>query len=242
LSKEKLPELAVRGISSSIPSNLEDGVAENGHVVLSVSGMTCVGCETKLQRSLATIKAVQNLKTSLVLCRAEFDLDRRYETVDSIIHQLQRMTEFKYEELKQDGSAIEVSHPDVKSFIQLDLPTGVLSLRAVDKTTVRIHYNPNIVGARDLVEQEFGIPLSIAPIKPDPSLAAGSKHVRQVGLMTLLSAALTIPVLVLAWAPIHKRPIVYGGVSLAFRNISSICRCGTLLSNGAKELDICEND
>ena len=192
ISKEKVPEPAVRGIPGFTPSNLEDGVAEKGHVVLSVSGMTCVGCETKLRRSLATIKAVQNLKTSLVLCRAEFDLNLRYESVDSIIDQLQRMTEFKYEELKEDGSAIEICPSDVKSFVQQDLPNGVLSLQAVDKNTVRICYNPRIVGARDLVEQGFGIPLSIAPIKPDPSLAAAGKHVRHVGLMTLLSAALTI--------------------------------------------------
>ena len=237
MSKEKkFPEVGIRGTSGLTPSSLEDGVAENGHVVLSVSGMTCVGCEAKLQRSLATIKAVQNLKTSLILCRAEFDLDRRYETVDSIIHQLQRMTEFKYEELKQDGSEIEVCPPDVKSFVQQDLPIGVFSLQAVDKTTVRISYDPSIVGARDLVEQKFDIPLSIAPIKPDPGLAAGSKHVRHVGLMTLLSAALTIPVLVLAWASIHERPIVYGGVSLALATLVQFVIAGPFYPTALKSL------
>jgi Cd2+-exporting ATPase len=236
MSKEKLAELAIQDISGIHPSCLEDGVTENGHVVLSVSGMTCVGCETKLQRSLATIKAVQNLKTSLVLCRAEFDLDHRYETVGSIIHQLQRMTEFKYEELKQNGSEIEVCPPDVTSFLQQDLPTGVFSLQVVDKTTVRISYDPSVVGARDLVEQEFGTPLSTAPIKPDPGLAAGNKHVRHVGLMTLLSAALTIPVLVLAWAPIHERPIVYGGVSLALATLVQCVVAGPFYPTALKSL------
>lgn len=236
ISKEKLPKLGIQGISGFTPSNLENGLAENGHVVLSVSGMTCAGCETKLQRSIATIKAVQNLKTSLVLCRAEFDLDHRYETVDSIIHQLHRMTEFKYEELKQDGSEIAVCPPDVKSFVQQDLPVGVISLQAVDKTTVRILYNPSIVGPRDIVEREFGIPLSIAPVKPDPGLAASSKHVRHVGLMTLLSATLTIPVMVLAWAPIYERPIVYGGISLALATLVQFVVAGPFYPTALKSL------
>ena len=236
MSKEKFPELGVRGISGPTPSSLEDGVVENEHVVLNVSGMTCVGCETKLQRSLATIEAVQNIKTSLVLCRAEFDLDRRYETVQSIIHQLQRMTEFKCEEFKQDGSEIEVCPPNVKSFVQQDLPMGVFSLQAVDTTTARISYNPGIVGARDLVEQKFGIPLSIAPVKPNPGLAAGSKHVRHVRLMTLLSAALTIPVLVFAWVPIHERPIVYGSVSLVLATLVQFVIAGPFYSTALKSL------
>ena len=236
MSKDEVPKSATRENSSLSPPSLEDGVAENGHVILSVSGMTCVGCETKLQRSLATIKTVRNLKTSLVLCRAEFDLDHRYGSVQSVIHQLQRMTEFKYEEFKQDDSEIEVLPPNVKSFVQQDLPKGALSLQIVDKTTARISYDPSIAGARDLVEREFGVPLPIAPIKPDPGLAAGSKHVRHVGLMTLLSVALTIPVLVLAWAPIHQEPVVFGGVSLALATLVQFVVAGPFYSTALKSL------
>lgn len=48
MSKEKFPELGVRGNSGPTPSSLEDGVVKNGHIVLSVSGMTYIRCETKL--------------------------------------------------------------------------------------------------------------------------------------------------------------------------------------------------
>jgi len=236
LSIEKPPGSKIYDVPSFTPSNLEDGVPDSGRVVLSVSGMTCIGCEAKLQRSLATIKAVHNLKTSLVLCRAEFDLDLRYESVDSIIRQLHRMTEFKYEELKQDGSEIEVCPTDVKSFVQQDLPMGVSSMQIVNKNTVRISYDPNILGARELLEEKFSSTLPIAPIKLDAGLTAGSKHVWHVGLRTMLSTAFTIPVLVLAWAPLRKRPIVYGSVSLALATLVQFVIAGPFYPTALKSL------
>jgi len=198
--------------------------------------MTCVGCETKLQRFLATIKAIHNLKTSLVLCRAEFDLDLRYESVESIIRRLRRMTEFKIEEIRQEGSEIEICSPDVQKFAKQELPTGVFALLPIDKTTICISFDPHIVGARDLVERKFETILEVTPLKPDSGLAVGSKHVRHVGLMTLLSACLTVPVLVLAWAPIHKRPIVCGGVSLALATLIQVVVAGPFYPTVLKSL------
>ncbi|ODM17940.1 hypothetical protein SI65_06728 [Aspergillus cristatus] len=43
----------------------EKGLSGKEHVILSVSGMTCTGCETKLKRTLATIDSVKNLKDQL---------------------------------------------------------------------------------------------------------------------------------------------------------------------------------
>ncbi|KAI9705318.1 MAG: hypothetical protein M1820_005148 [Bogoriella megaspora] len=233
---EKRPGIGTHGVSTLSLPKLEDGVPDFGHVVLSVSGMTCSGCETKLQRSLATVEAIRNLRTSLILCRAEFDLDLRVDSVEGLIHQLHRITEFKYEELKQHGSEIEVHLPNVKSFVQQDLPMGVSSMQVVDKNTVRISYDPSIVGARELVEKKFGLVLSIAPVKTDASLAAGSKHVWHVGLMTLLSAALTTPVLVLAWAPLNKRPDLYGSVSLALATLVQFLIAGPFYQTALKSL------
>jgi Cu2+-exporting ATPase len=52
-------------------ADLEKGPSGKEHVILSISGMTCTGCETKLKRTLGTVELVKNLKTSLVLARAE---------------------------------------------------------------------------------------------------------------------------------------------------------------------------
>lgn len=54
--------------------DVEQGLPGLERVILSVSGMTCTGCETSLKRTLAGLE-VKNLRTSLVQSKAEFDLD-----------------------------------------------------------------------------------------------------------------------------------------------------------------------
>ena len=41
------------------------------HAIMQISGMTCTGCERKLQRVLSNITGVYNVKTSLVMGLAE---------------------------------------------------------------------------------------------------------------------------------------------------------------------------
>jgi heavy metal translocating P-type ATPase len=236
ISATKIEAIRRGDSAETTAPNLEDGLSQSSRVVLSVSGMTCVGCETKLQKSLATIKAIQNLRTSLVLCRAEFDLDLRYESVESVTRKMVRMTGFKIEEINQEGSEIEVCPLDVQQFLKQENPTGVNAVKAVDKSTVRISYDPRLVGARDIVERSLGAPLKLAPLKSDPGLAAGDKHVRHVGLMTLLSTLLTIPVLVLALAPLHERPVIYGSVSLALATLVQFIVAGPFYPMALKSL------
>ncbi|KAH8773376.1 hypothetical protein F5882DRAFT_331912, partial [Hyaloscypha sp. PMI_1271] len=54
--------------------DMEKGLFQVEHLVLNVQGMTCTGCEKKLYRSLDALPAISNVKTSLVLAQAEFDL------------------------------------------------------------------------------------------------------------------------------------------------------------------------
>jgi Cu2+-exporting ATPase len=156
--------------------------------------------------------------------------------VESVIRRLQRTTEFKIEEIRQEGSEIEIYTPAAQSFAKQELPPGVFAMLPIDNRTVRISFDPRIIGARDLVERTFGTVLEVAPLKPDPGLAAGSRHVRHVGLMALLSACLTVPVLVLAWAPIRKRPIIYGGVSLALATLVQVVVAGPFYPTALKSL------
>jgi Cd2+-exporting ATPase len=65
---------------------------------------------------------------------------------------------------------------------------------------------------------------------------AGSKHVRQVGYMTLLSVTLTIPVLVLAWAPLPEKKIAYGSASLALATIVQVIIAGPFYPTALKSL------
>ncbi|RTE82670.1 hypothetical protein BHE90_002828 [Fusarium euwallaceae] len=218
-------------------TDVENQAAGKEHVVLSISGMTCTGCETKLNRTLATVPAVKDLKTSLVLSRAEFNLDLRLGSVEEVIKHLERTTEFKCERVQNNGSSLDLIVPgDASKFMSQTWLEGVLEMTLVDKETVRVAFDPKIVGARDLAEKIWGPPIKLAPPHGDLSLEAGSKHVRHVGYMTLLSAILTIPVLVLAWAPIPEREVAYSSASLALATIVQFVVAGPFYPKAIKAL------
>ncbi|KAF4472836.1 Cu2+-exporting ATPase [Fusarium albosuccineum] len=217
--------------------DVENQALGKEHVVLSISGMTCTGCETKLNRTLATVPAVNDLKTSLVLSRAEFNIDLRLGSVEEVMKHLERTTEFKCERIQNQGSSLDLIVPDDASkLISQTWPEGVIEMNLVDKQTVRVTFDPKIVGARDLAEKIWGPPIELAPPRGDPSLEAGSKHVRHVGYMTLLSAVLTIPVLVMAWAPIPEREVAYSSASLALATIVQVVVAGPFYPKALKAL------
>jgi Cu2+-exporting ATPase len=208
------------------------------HVILSISGMTCTGCETKLVRTLGTHPSVRNLKTSLLLSRAEFDLVGAASAAE-IMKYLERTTEFKCERVMNRGSNLDIVVPggDAAAFVGQHWPDGVTSITIVDKETVAVNFDAKIVGARDLITRGWGGgPVSLAPLRPDPTLETGSKHVRHLGYMTLLSICLTVPVLVMAWAPLPERHLEYGSASLALATLVQFFIAGPFYPKAFKAL------
>ncbi|USP82466.1 P-type cation-transporting [Curvularia clavata] len=220
--------------------DLEKGLAAKEHVILSISGMTCTGCETKLSRTLATLPSITKLKTSLVLSRAEFDLDTHTQSVAEIIKHLERTTEFKCERITNQGSSLDlICTGDSTDIVKGDWPNGVIEVRVVDKRTIRVDFDAKVIGARDLVEKGWPTPMSLASPSADPTLDAGARHVRHVGYMTLLSILLTIPVLVLAWAPLpnkDQKEITFGSISLAFATVIQVVVAGPFYPKALKAL------
>jgi heavy metal translocating P-type ATPase len=210
------------------------------HLILSVSGMTCTGCETKLRRTLGTLDYITTIKTSLVLARIELDLLPGPASAEDVIKHLHRTTEFKCERVSNSGSWLNLLCPsasDATAVIQGEWPKGVLEVKLVDKQTIRVTHDANSIGARHLLEQPWASNLRLAPQGlNDPSLDAGSQHVRDMGLLTLLSAILTIPVLVLAWAPLPSRPLAYSSASLALATIVQIVIAGPFYPKALKAL------
>ncbi|RGP81309.1 cu2+-exporting atpase [Fusarium longipes] len=218
-------------------TDIEDQGTGKEHVVLSISGMTCTGCETKLNRTLATVPAVKDLKTSLVLSRAEFNVDLRLCSVEEVVKHLERTTEFKCERVQNKGSSLDLIVPDEPlEFMGQTWPEGVIDMALVDKKTVRVAFDSKIVGARDLTEKIWGPPIKLAAPCRDPTLEIGRKHVRHVGYMTFLSAVLTIPVLVMAWAPLPERELAYSSASLALATIVQSVIAGPFYPKALKAL------
>ncbi len=274
------------GHQSLVPAEIdsEKGSAVE-HVVTQISGMTCTGCERKLQRVLSSIAGVHDVKTSLVLGRAEFDVDAGL-SINEVASLLERQTEFKCI-IYQEGHQLEVLIPGRMSTqdprlgttaaSENDLallhrglagpnyPSGVQDVQIIDskgrewksstandglqhrcsfrmfatkpqKYSAHITYNPRIVGARDLLEKGFGAPLSLAPPSSDHATATDTDHLRKSLYITLLSAFLTIPVLVMSWAPLPPHKIPYGSSSLALATLVQFIVAGPFYPKALKAL------
>jgi Cd2+-exporting ATPase len=207
------------------------------HITLNVQGLTCAGCENKLVRSLNAIPGIHNLQTSLVMSQAEFDIDARAVSVDGIIRHVARATGFACQRIHTQGQSLDVLVPiHPKDFVNKKRPHGVDGMVALDKQTVRITYNAKLIGARDLFEDTFGVPIGLAPPRPCAELESGSKDVLDTALRTTISAMLTIPVLVLAWAPLPSNEILYGSISLALATIVQIFIAGPFYPSALKAL------
>ncbi|KAJ5652736.1 hypothetical protein N7507_010162 [Penicillium longicatenatum] len=140
--------------SIQVITDIENQSTGKEHIVLSISGMTCTGCETKLNRTLVSVPAIKDLRTSLVLSRAEFNINLRLGSVEEVMKHLERTTEFKCEKVQDQGSSLDLSVPNEPSkFISQKWPDGILEMAPVDKHTVRVAFDPKIVGARDLIEK-----------------------------------------------------------------------------------------
>ena len=237
--------------SSTVKScdlDLEKGFHQVEHITLNVQGMTCTGCERKLHQALESIPSISNVQTSLVLAQADFDLNKAAfnETID-ITKLVERITGFVCTRIIQVGKMLDIavcggSH----DFIHKSLPCGVIDLIVLDKNTLRVTYNPRMVGARDLLADPYFLAARLAPLAAPPTVASSQAKIRQTLLRTIFSTLLTIPVLILAWAPLMEHYILYGAISLGLATIIQIFIAGpfypaalrTLIYSRMVEMDL----
>ena len=228
--------------------DLEKGFPQVEHVTLNVQGMTCTGCERKLHQALESIPSISNVQTSLVLAQADFDLNEAAfnETID-ITKLVERITGFVCIRITQVGKVLDiVVCGDSNDFIHKSLPCGVIDLAVLDKNTLRVTYDPRLVGARDLLADPSFLSAKLAPLAAPPTLASSQTKIRQTLLRTIISTLLTIPVLILAWAPLMEHYILYGAISLGLATIIQIFIAGpfypaalrTLIYSRMVEMDL----
>ncbi|CUS14361.1 unnamed protein product [Tuber aestivum] len=219
--------------------DLEKGDSPVEHVVLSIQGMTCTGCEKKLRKSLDMIPEISNVKTSLLLAQAEFDLSRSSAAVDVLntIKAIEKMTGFTCTKMTQSGHELDLIVDGLASeFAAKDLPPGVSNIAVLDTRTIRVTYHPKLVGARDLMSYPYFQSPKLAPAADRPLIASGRAHVRLMLFKTIVSTVLTLPVLVMAWAPIPEHEAIYGAVSFVLATIVQVYIAGPWYISAFKAL------
>lgn len=170
------------------------------HVTLTVDGMTCSGCGNKMERTLKAIPGVSAVRVNFVMGHADFSVNNTITTAEEVVRAAQRATGFHCSRLASDGQTIDLlaSGASAKALTDLAIE-GVREAVILNKKTVRLTYEPTVIGARALLGEVGLLSEGLAPPQDDPSVSSGRKRLYDQLVKTAAAAAATIPVVVLAW-------------------------------------------
>lgn len=192
----------VKKIPTTRVTDFGDVEKANGldHLALHVEGMTCSGCGNKMEKGLNGIPGVSNVRVNFVMGQAECSFDSSATSPDEIIRSAERATGFKCTKLSSDDQSLDIlaSGSVAKGLLDLDIP-GVTDASIINKKSVRVNYDPTIIGARDLLSRLPPGTEGLAPPRDDPSISSGRKRLYDQLVKTLAAAFFTVPVLVMAW-------------------------------------------
>jgi copper chaperone CopZ len=93
-NEESKPQVTGTSVSHHKDVDVENNAARE-HVVLSVSGMTCTGCSTKMQNVLDVIPGLYKPQVTFVSGTAAFELDHVVTKLDELLPLIERRTGFK---------------------------------------------------------------------------------------------------------------------------------------------------
>lgn len=204
------------------------------HVVLKFQGADCAGCVSKIFKFLGSVPDVRALRTNPILLQAEFDLNTRRTSVANVIDLVRNATGHTCERMTKKWHEIEAIVPDgFERAIGSTFPTGVKDLVFLTKNLISVRYDSEAVGARDLLKSGFGIPLDLAPAR---SYNEAASQLRKTASLTFISSILTIPILVLSWAPIPPHKLAYGSLSLALATVIQVVVAGPFYSVAIRSL------
>ena len=200
--KAEFPTIAAISSPTSDQKAIPDieASARYEDVLVNVNGMTCTGCEKELSRVLGSIKGVSGVRVVFVTGRAEFKVDNALVESREAIAQAQKMSGFAMTRIRRESQSIDLLIPKATALsFSKQLPSAITDMDILDKSTTRIFYDPNQIGARAILEL-FNGEAQLAPVNRHDELSREKKHLYELGMKTALAVVLTVPVCVFAWA------------------------------------------
>lgn len=236
-----------RASRDPIPKDCDPEAAGKAEEVkISVQGMTCTGCETKLGRCLNSVKGVSDVRISFANGSADFRVDTRLTTAKEVVARAREITGFTITHIRRELRSVDLLITRTYAKELIDKPvSGIIDIEILNKNQVRIFYDPRMVGARTLIG-ELGSNISLAPVQENDALGKEKVHLLAMGIKTGLALIFTIPVCVLTWSPVIVSEVIKGIVSLILATIVQIIAvtefywkaCKALFYSRSVELDM----
>jgi len=189
---------------------------------LGVTGMTCTGCADKVVHALKSTSGVQkeSVNVNFLMGRADLNFLPDLAHEDEIMEKLKRSTGFRVVILDsgdmQDAGLAKAwisVNTTSSGYRAIEDTDGIAKVKLLKTTKGRhlfeVAYDPTVIGIRDLLagiaDRDPGTEAQIATIPSEEMLTADleKSHLKRLGWKVVIAGALTIPVLILAWAPLN---------------------------------------
>ena len=203
--------------------------------------MDCPSCALKLTKALLSLPSVQSVKVNVFTGRASLKYRRDIISPSKITKRATRLTGFTCE--VDDESQLEGKYRVLRIKFQTDtgpppdypvLPLGVVILRTLrteSSIVFDIQYDAALIQPRSVLD--IFVPLG-GSFLPPPRLTTTSQLAQDITSLlrrTIISAILSIPVIVFSWAPLKPHPIIYGAISLVLATCIQVYVAAPLYSS-----------
>ena len=189
---------------------------------MSIEGMDCPSCAVRVTKALNTIPSVTRPKVNAFAAEATLMYDIGTISPDEVAHRVTGLTGFicKFEQDLREEDLMKVLWVSVPiKWDDNELPSGVaIKGRKLTKSKgnlLEVQYDSTIIQPRDVVAAFEPWDGEYVPLEQVREPSQASKDLLLLLRRTILSAIATIPILVFAWAPLPKHPVLYGSISLA---------------------------
>ena len=213
-------------------------------MMMSVRGMDCQSCATRVTKALLTIPSVANLKVDTFSGQVSLTYLDTVVTPENIVLRAATLTGYRCELQPITGAsqekriAVQVSTTD--NLYDANLPNGIVvkSMRKHESggAILEIEYDSWMMQPREVISS-FALWHGVhVPRSSTEDTDEAKKSLTNLLQRTIVSVICCIPVLVFSWAPIPRRPIVYGSISLVLTTIIQCYVAAPLYSSAFRSL------
>jgi cation transport ATPase len=215
-------------------------------MLLSIQGMDCPSCAHKVVRALRTLPSVADVRVNAFAGHATLAYTEGLVFPADIAQRATELTGFAcavLEEVQADGvhrtMRVGLASGTDIAWAQAELPPTVRVRSATAgrvQVVLDVEFDACVIKPRDVLAA-FGVWDGVFVPATRPSSSAQA-HAELVALLqrTTVAAALSIPVLVFAWAPLPPHSVAYGGASLALTTLIQVFVAAPLYSSALRTL------
>jgi Cd2+-exporting ATPase len=199
----------------------EQGIGGLQTILLGVNGMNCPSCAKKLTRALLKLPSVQDVEVNIFTSQASLTYREGFIFPSTIAKRATKATGFVcvvVDETRLEGKQ-RILHIKFQTTTVLPpvLPPGVVIVKASrteSGVVFEVQYDAAVIQPRSVLDIFGSLGGSFLPPSKSNASAPVNTEVTSLFRRTLISAILSIPVLVFSWAPVQPHPIVYGAICL----------------------------